>query len=356
VVLAAAITWLPLLALSALEHHLLGAGAALPFLEDIECHVRFLIVVPLLIWAEPFVHVRMRVWVEQFRDRNLVPASDVGRFERALAGALRLRNSVIAEVLLIALVYGIGIFVVWRNFVALDTVSWYDAAAGSGVRATLAGLWYVWVSIPLFQFLLCRWYFRLFIWARFLWQASRIGLNLLATHPDRAGGLGFLAGSLRAFMPIIVAHGALVAGQLANRIFYAGAKLPDFMLEISYVAAFLVAVFLGPLMVFSPQMGLVRRAGLRDYGSLAQSYVRGFDAKWLRGDASAGEPLLGSSDIQSLADLGNSFGVVEGMRLTPMSQMMVVEFVAVFLAPIVPLALTMMPAEKLIQSLVGLVL
>lgn len=40
----------------------------------------------------------------------------------------------------------------------------------------------------MFQFLLCRWYFRIFIWARLLWQVSRIRLNLVPTYPDRVGG------------------------------------------------------------------------------------------------------------------------------------------------------------------------
>ena len=54
------------------------------------------------------------------------------------------------------------------------------------------------MSLPIFQFLLCRWYFRLFIWARFLWQVSRIDLSLVPTHPDRVGGLGFLSDTVYA--------------------------------------------------------------------------------------------------------------------------------------------------------------
>ena len=84
------------------------------------------------------------------------------------------------------------------------------------------------VSLPLFQFLLLRWYFRLFIWARFLWQVSRIELSLMPTHPDRCGGVGFLASVSNAFSPVLLAQGAVLAGMMANRIFYAGAKLPEF--------------------------------------------------------------------------------------------------------------------------------
>jgi len=37
----------------------------------------------------------------------------------ALSAASRWRNSVVAEVLIIGLVYGIGILIIWRHYVAL---------------------------------------------------------------------------------------------------------------------------------------------------------------------------------------------------------------------------------------------
>ena len=106
------------------------------------------------------------------------------------------------------------------------------AAAGK-LQPTLAGWWFGCVSLPIIQFLLLRWYFRLFIWTRFLWQVSRIKLNLVPTHPDRAGGLGFLSIVTYAFAPLVVAQGVLHAGVMANKIFYADAKLTDFKMGSS---------------------------------------------------------------------------------------------------------------------------
>ena len=204
--------WLPLLVLSALEGQLLGGSAAVPFLLDVEVHVRFLVAMPLLIAAELVVHQRMRFVVKQFLERHLIPESAMTRFDAAIASAFRLRNSVLAEVLLIAFVYGVGILIVWRQYMALDTATWYATPSAEGSKLSLAGMWYGYVSLPIFQFLLCRWYFRLFIWTRFLWQVSRIELSLVPTHPDRVGGLGFLSNTVYAFVLLAVAHGALLAG------------------------------------------------------------------------------------------------------------------------------------------------
>jgi hypothetical protein len=346
--------WLPLLLLSALEGRALGERVAVPFLRDLEVHVRFLVALPLFVVAELVVHDRMRFVVRQFLERKLVPASASKRFEAAVAAAFRLRNSVLAELLLIAVVYVVGVWLVWREYLTLDTPTWYALPEGAGMTFTLSGIWFGYVSLPLFQFLMLRWYYRIFIWARFLWQVSRIDLNLVPTHPDRVGGLGFLSNTAYAFVPLAAAHGAMLAGLIANRIFYARAGLLDFKAEVALVVAVLLCMVFGPLLAFAPQLAQAKRRGNREYGTLAQRYVSEFDAKWLRGGAAPDERLVGSGDIQSLADLGNSFEVVRSMRIAPVTRDAVVQVAAATLAPVVPLGLTMMSLEELLKSLFGI--
>ena len=346
-------SWLPLVVLSALEGKMLG-GIAVPFLLDAEVHVRFLVVIPLLISAELVVHRRMRFVVKQFLERHLIPESAMARFDAAIASVFRLRNSVLAEVLLFAFVYVFGILIVWRHYIALDTATWYATPSVDGSKLSLAGMWFGYVSLPIFQFLLCRWYFRLFIWTRFLWQVSRIDLRLMPAHPDRVGGLGFLSDTVYAFIPLLIAHGALLAGLIFDRIYHLGAKLPDFMLESLVLVIFLMCAVLGPLLVFAPQLARAKRMGFREYGTLAERYVREFDGKWLRGGAPADEPLLGSGDLQSLADLGNSFEIVRTMHIAPFTKETILQLAAATVAPVVPLLLTMMPLEELLKKLLGI--
>jgi hypothetical protein len=349
------LAWLPLLVLSALKGEALGGTVAVPFLLDVEAHVRFLVALPLLIIAELVVHQRLRFVVPQFLERNLIPESALPCFDAAIKSAFRLRNSVLAEILLIAFVYLVNGPLIWRQYTALETATWYAAPTGAGLQLSFAGTWYVYLSLPLFQFLLWRWYFRLFIWIRFLCQVARIDLSLVPTHPDRSGGLGFLANTVYAFVPLAVAHGTLLAGLIANRIFYLGAALPEFKIEIVVVAVFLLCVVLGPLLVFAPQLALAKRNGNREYGALAARYVREFDAKWLRGSV-PDERLVGSGDIQSLADLANSFEVVRTMQLAPITRDALLRLIIATLAPLAPLALTMMPLEELLGKLLGILL
>ena len=82
--------------------------------------------------------------------------------------------------------------------------------------------------------------------------------------------------------------------------------------------------------------------------------MREFDAKWLRGGAPADEPFVGSGDIQSLADLGNSYEVVRTMSIVPVTKEAILRLGAATLVPLVPLALTMMPLEELLKKLFGI--
>jgi hypothetical protein len=297
----------------------------------------------------------MRPIVQRFLERELIDPALQPRFQATIGSAVRLRNSLTTEVVLLAVVYLIGVTVIWRRFIALSTTAtWYAVPLAGGMQLSWTGMWYAYVSLPMFQFLLVRWYYRIFIWVRFLWQVSRIRLNLVPTHPDGVCGLGFLAQMAYAFTPLAVAHGAMLAGPVANRIFYVGAHLPDFKVDLLVLVLFVLCVVFGPFLVFAPQLAAAKRRGLGEYGTLAERYVREFEAKWLRGGAHPDEPFVGSADIQSLADLNNSFEVVKTTRIAPITRDGILRLAAATAAPIAPLLLTMMSFEDLLKKLLGL--
>jgi hypothetical protein len=356
VIAMVSLAWLPLLLLATLDGLMLGGRVDVRFLLDVEAHLRFLVAAPLLILAEVAVHRRLPPLLQQFLVRNLVPPASMDRFRAAVASAFRLRNSLLAEALILALVYGVGVMIVWRHFEVLDAATWYATPTAAGPKLTLAGFWYGYVSVPIVQFLLLRWYWRMLIWARLLWQISRVELRLVPAHPDRYGGLGFLSTTGYVFTMFAAAHGVLMAGPIASRIFFAGATLTDFGSQISGLLLFLLCVVLGPSLFFMPQLAAAKQAALLEHGALAERYVRGFGAKWLRTGDGAGEALLGTADIQSQADLGSIYEVVRTMNITPVSIGAVAPIAAATLAPFVPLALTMVPLNELLKSLLGIAL
>ena len=133
-VILALLLWLPMLALAASEGQLLRSSeVTVPFLLDFEVHARLLFALPLLIAAEQVTQERMQPLLRQFLERDLVPRDAMPRFEAAIASAYRLRNSVLAELLLVAFVYGIGLLI-WREYIVLDVTTWYAVPTADGFR------------------------------------------------------------------------------------------------------------------------------------------------------------------------------------------------------------------------------
>jgi hypothetical protein len=346
-----AVTWLPLVLLT------LGSGSALggvpvPFLLDVDVHVRFLIALPLLIGAEVLVHQRLRVTVGQFVDRGIVPSEQRAAFNEIIDSTMRLRNSVVIEVALLVGSVTLG-DVIWRGATALRVDTWYAAAgADSAQHLTLAGWWYAFISLNVFRFVLLRWYFRLILWYIFLWRVARLPLRLNALHPDRAAGLGFLGGSPSALLPVLLAHTTTLAGVIGGRIWHEGVQLPAFQLEIAASVALLLAAALLPLTFFVLHLARAKREASREYGMLAMRYVHEFRDKWLGQRRAGGEALVGSADIQSLGDLASANESLRNTGLFPIGYRALVTLAIVVALPFAPLLLTMIPFEELIERVV----
>jgi hypothetical protein len=339
--------WLPLLLLSVLDGHAVGGGIKVPFLYDIEAHVRFLIALPVLIAAEVIVNQRIAHSVRQFVKRRIVVCEDLPKFNAAVESALRGRDSVAVEGTLLLFVYTLGIWV-WRSQIAIEEPSWYGVPDAGGLHLSSAGYWYAFVSIPIFQFILLRWYLRLVLWFRLLWQISRLNLHLSAAHPDRAGGIGFLGESTYAFGPILFAQGAILAGIIANRVLHGGEDLLSFKMEAAgFICLFVMAIFV-PLLMFTSLLHSAKRKAYAEYGLLANRYLFGFEEKWIGGEPETSE-LLGAADFQSLADLGNTYAMVHEMHIVPFGLENVTRLAITTAMPFVPLVLTIFSIRQVAE-------
>src|ERR1051326_1726213 len=348
------ICWLPLLLLAAFQGNLTG-GVRVPFLYDPDPHIRLLLSLPLMVGAELLVHQRIKVVVGQFLHRNMIAPEDRLKFDELTASAMRMRNSVLFEVVLLVFVFTVGHWV-WRQGVSLSGATWYATGEGFRNRLTPAGYWYAFVSLTTFRFIMYRWYYRLFIWYRFLWQVRKLSLRVNLYHPDRVAGLGFLTASVPAFAPVFMAQSIVVAGVIFGRILYLGRTLPQFKIEITCCVLFLALILLLPLTFFALKLEYTGRVAKAEFGVLASHYVNDFRRKWVVEQLQDRESMLGTSDLQSLADLGNSFGVVNEMRLFPITKQAVLRLVVALAVPFLPLTLTMFPLDQILQRLFRILL
>ena len=347
-VILAAVTWAPLCLLSMLEGLAFG-HATIPFFEDIAVQVRFLVAVPILILADVPIGNRIREVARHFLSAGLVKGSDAPRYIEIVASARKLRDSHFVELVLLILAY-------WSAYRAMTSIThsgstWFRP----GTSLTLVGFWYFIVSLPIWFFLVWRWAFRMVVWSRFLWQVSKMPLVLTPSHPDGAGGLGFLGKALIPFGTIAFALSAATSGAAASRIIFNGARLQEFGSVFITLVVFVLVFFTGPLLVFAPALNILRQDGLLRYGTLASRYTLLFDQKWVERAEATGEGILGTEDIQSLGSLGDSYDMISRMKLLPVELRDFIALVLPMAIPVLPLLLTVVPLSVIIKTLLHLI-
>ena len=353
-----ALTWIPLLVLCLWEGRALGATPEESFLLDFAAYARFFIGVPLLIAAEIIVGPRLTAAAMQFVQADFVCAEDYPAFDQAVARAARCRESLWAELVILSMAL-IGAWTFTAETIGGGaTGTWHSTFMDgeTGRQLSFAGLWYHFVAVPLLQFLFYRWLWRLLIWFQFLFAVSRLNLKLVATHADQAGGLGFLGVAHMSLGVFAFAFSALLSADAAFRIVFHGAAIETFRIPMVILLILTQALILAPLLLFWPILARTRREWLRSYSHLVLRYNRAFHEKWIDGPTPEGEALLGSADIQSLADLGGSFEFIRSMRTVPFNQRIVLQLAVITALPGLPLLLLVVPIEKVLDALGGALL
>lgn len=351
-----AVTWLPLLVLTILDRTVLPGSTPLPFLYDLPVHARLLLASPLLLIAEPLVDRWLRDLVRDFVGEGIITERSLRPFERAIDSLSRWRDSIAVEVLLLVLGYA-TIFWVWKsNAGGVLADGWMGTPGETGMQLSRAGWWYLVASVPISQFLFMRWVWRILLWDVFVARLARMDLRFWPVHPDHAGGLAMLGRAQTIFAIVFHALGLVASANIAKRILFAGETLMEFkVLIIGVVVLSMLAIFV-PLTLLGPRMLGAKRRAMFDYGKLGSEYSRLFDEKWVHGKAPEDETILGSGDVQSLADIGASYERVETMRTLPFNRRDVVMAAILVIAPFLPLVLTVVPLSELAGRLVKLLL
>jgi hypothetical protein len=345
-----ALTWVPLFVLCVFEGLAFGR-VKIPFFYDIAAHTRFLFAVPVLLLADIPIGVRVRGIMRHFITAHLVRDDELGKFEAIVIDSLRFRDSHVGEIIVVIVTYLAAYNAL--SGASAQSGTWFRPELGQGL--TLVGYWYALVALPIFQFLIFRWIYRMAVWSRLLWKVSRLDLLLTPTHPDAAGGLAFLGKALIPFGVILFALSAVVSSGIAERILFTGARLEEYMWSYLTLFVFALAVFVAPMLVFVPNLLALKQRGLMEYGTLGSEYTQAFHRRWIGKTEPAEEALLGTGDIQSLADLGNSFEIIRKMNILPVALSDFIAFVLPGLIPALPLAATVMPLGEIVKGLLKLI-
>jgi len=266
-------------------------------------------------------------------------------------------GSGIAEAVLLVLAYGLAFGWVRAGLGRVPGGTWFGQLVDGASHLNLVGWWVVLVALPLFWFLLLRWLWRFGTWGLLLRDIARCDLRLVATHPDRCGGLAFIGQYPKTYLLFVFALSTVVSATVLKQVVFAGASLMAFKFALFGMIAFLLAAFAAPLFFFAPLLIQLKRKGLSAYGALASRHNLAFQARWITQSQPEGsEGSLGSPDISSLADLAAGYELVKNMRAVPLTKESLMPVVVAALIPILAVAATQAPVAKIIAEIKGLLL
>jgi hypothetical protein len=328
-----------------------GVSDRLYSLSVIGGHVRLLVVIPLFFMCESWVAPRMTAFVRKIAESGVVPANALPALDADVARINRWKDAWWPE----ALCFLVPILLmITGTRIQYGATGVYDPA-----RTALAAWVYYRVGLVLFQFLAFRWIWRMGLWCWFLWRISRLDLHLIPGHPDGIGGIGSLAGVHERFTPLVAAISALECAALVEDLSAGAVVITSVYPFLAMLLLLDGALFLGPLFVFTDKLWAGRTKGMGAYMSFAGRYVTEFERKWIesKGDP-PGESVLGTPDLQSLADLANSINVVRNMRQVPINPRLLTQIAIAAVVPLAPLLLFKYPlaelAQKFLARLIGL--
>ena len=344
IAIAVLLTWGPMAVL---------AGFRGPFFRDAGMYARFLVAIPILILGSKACGDRLRLIAGHFVESGVVPEPQRERFDGIVASRMRLADSMLSEFVLLVLV---GLWAVLFVKVALPSLpaTWRTIGSEGNRSLSPSGWWLALVAEPIYDFLVLRLLYRVALWWSFLARISRLPLRLNASHPDGAGGIGFLHLSLAPFAVPVLALSASMAGALANVLIWTGRSIRAYEYEVLAFVVFVVALFAGPLVFFVGRLAEARRRGTLSYGSLSGEQFRQFEEKWLPARRSA--DLLGASDFSAVIDLHSTVAEGHRMRNLPFQTRDLVPLILCALAPFLPLLAQKIPMEEVLKVLVNLLM
>jgi len=249
---------------------------------------------------------------------------------------------------------------VWiqRGAARVEGGTWFGQVVNGDLELTLAGWWLLLAALPLFWFLLGRWLWRFYTWGRLLRGIARCDLRLVATHPDRCGGLAFIGQYPNTYLLFVFSLSTVVAATVLKQVVFAGASLMGFKFALLGLIVFLIVAFVVPLLAFTPVLLKLKKQGLSRYGALVSRHNLAFEARWVDGRASGAgtEDPLGSPDMSSLADLSASYDLVQNIRPIPVTKQSIGPLILAALLPLAGVAATQVPFRQILDAIKGLLL
>jgi hypothetical protein len=344
----AMVGWLPVALWALFRDRALPGALPEPLLVHFGVHARLLIAVPVLILAQGPAQAVVDQVLRQLLYSGVVPVGQRARFDHVVRGVVRLRDSTIPWVAIVAV--ALAVLTVSGAMDPLHEADWdrHGLQAGS---LGFGGLWFLYVGRSIYFVLACGWIWHIVLLTVLLRRIARLDLSLVPSHADRAGGLGFLERLPGAFAPAAFAASCVLASRWAHDAVYHGLQLASLRAEMIAFVAFCVALFALPLLALRKPLKEAKQKALLDYGALIAEHGRLVHRRWIEGREIGQPAVLNAPELGPVADTAAMHEAVRAMRSIPLGKGTVAKVVLAAVAPMIAALALQMPIWSLVLAL-----
>jgi len=346
VLLGICVAWVPLVLLTLF----FKPDTIVALLKDYTVNFRMLIAVPILLAGQVIMENVLRVIIFHLRDAELLPSPEQARMDRTISGLIRLRDSFVPEIIIAVIAYANVATLMEARMATAQAWGLTDVG-----HLSPAGWYYALVSQLIYRFLIGLSLWKWCLWICFLFRLSRLDLQLIPTHPDQHGGLGFLGMSPLAIAPTVFVICGSIGSTWRVQILDHGAHLMNFKIDAIVLLAIMLVVAVGPLVLFIPKLGRLHRQGILQYGTLGQLHSVDFHKKWILNRKGHEEEFLTAPEISTLIDYASSYENVEKLQPFPLDRGAMVALGLAIVIPLLPVVLAEIPFVTVVKGLLAAV-
>jgi hypothetical protein len=345
-----ALAWTSGALLAAVQWWAVGNTDLLAYFLDASPVAHALVALPVMIGMERSANSQLLSLLEYPLRHRLIPATSEAEWRDAVGRADRQSGSALAEAVMLVLAVGNCLWLSTRpELLGIDR--WSRLGGTLDGPLSWAGAWmHIAVGAGL-VFLLLRWLLRFLVWTLLLWKLSRMPLDLVATHPDRAAGLGFVGNYPTLFVGLVLGFGTPIGAKLLNGAFHGHTTSDELTSVLALWITVVLVVFVCPVLVFAPRIAAFRNAALLELGAVAvrgnRSSVEAVFAPPTAADPSAQAALGALSALNKLHDRVDAIQPVLVTRPT------LIYLVTCAALPMLPALATQVPLSRLLDIVAG---
>jgi hypothetical protein len=159
-----------------------------------------------------------------------------------------------------------------------------------------------------------------------------------------------------AFSPIVLAVSSVIASHWAHQILYHQLRVASLKLPLGVFVAVMLAIFLGPFLLFSAPLRQLKRRSLLEYGALVGEHGWLVQKRWILGEPVEDQGLLGAPELGPVADTVSMYEAVERIKMAPLGMQSVLAIVAPVLLPMIPVFAVEVPVKDILLKLLGVLI